>query len=225
MAYILDDISDSYCKVEAIYDSEEPTHDLHSKETFSFDFEVVYTRIPEPDSDGEEDYMSDNVETRTTCQHLKYGRDLFISQDEEQIKGKVCEILYEIGVPAYRGIVKTFTEEIESIMKSPLEKLKKIKVKIDVVANMFPEDEMGVEESDVKYLVAGASVEAIEKHLETVTVIDESVGDCVICMETIEVGSGLVGRMPCKHVFHRVCIEKRLVETGVCPLCRDVFPV
>lgn len=164
MAYILDDISDSYCKVDAIYDSEvSSTHDL---QTFLFDFEVVYTRIPEPESDGEEDYMSDNVETRTTHQRQEYGRDLFIGQDDEQIKGTVCEILYAIRVPAYRGIVKTFTEEIESIMKSPLEKLKKIEVKIDVVANMFLEDEIGVEGSNAKYLVAGASVETIEQHLE-----------------------------------------------------------
>ncbi|KFK38887.1 hypothetical protein AALP_AA3G174000 [Arabis alpina] len=37
MAYTLDDdISDSYCNVEAYYDSKEPTHDSQS---FLFDFE------------------------------------------------------------------------------------------------------------------------------------------------------------------------------------------
>lgn len=97
-------------------------------------------------------------------------------------------------------------------MNTPVEKLEKIKVTIKV------------EVEDVKYLVSLASVEAMEQHLEVLTV-NEDVRDCVICMETIQVGLDLVGRMPCQHVFHhRPCIEW-LEETGICPLYRDVFPV
>ncbi|KAL1202496.1 E3 ubiquitin-protein ligase MPSR1 [Cardamine amara subsp. amara] len=223
MVYIVDDVSDSSCLVEAFYYSEEATQDLLNKQNFLFDFEVEYTKVPEPDSDGEADYMDDGVETRIINQSQEYGRDWFIGQDDEQLKGTIYAILYEIGVPPYRGIMTTFTEDIKSIINLPLEKLEKIKVTINVVADLFPEDEV-VEVEDVNYSVGGASVEAMEQHLEILTV-NESVGECVICLETIQVGSDFVGRMPCTHAFHLSCIEKWLERTGICPLCRDVFPV
>ncbi|KAG7582062.1 hypothetical protein ISN44_As08g016830 [Arabidopsis suecica] len=142
MECIVDDISDSTCMVTPIYYSKETSQD---RQTFLFDFEVVYTKVPEPNSDGEADYMSNEVKTRTTNLLQRYGRDEFVGQDEEQIKATIYEILYEIGVPPYRGIMKTFAEEIKSLLNSPLEKLEKIKVKIEVVAHMFPEDEIDVE--------------------------------------------------------------------------------
>lgn len=58
---------------------------LVATKLFLFDFEVVYTKIPEPDSDGGEDYKSNGVEIRTINQLQRYGRDLFTGQDEEQI--------------------------------------------------------------------------------------------------------------------------------------------
>jgi len=134
----VDDVSDSTCMVTPIYYSKETTQD---RQTFLFDFEVVYTKVPEPNSDGESDYMSSKVKTRTTNQLQRYGRDEFIGQDEEQIKATIYEILNDVGVPPYLGIMKTFAEEIQSILNSPLEKLEKIKVKIEVVAHMFPEDD------------------------------------------------------------------------------------
>ncbi|KAK4261098.1 hypothetical protein QN277_004145 [Acacia crassicarpa] len=51
-----------------------------------------------------------------------------------------------------------------------------------------------------------------------------SSGECVICLEELEVG-GLAKEMPCKHKFHENCIEKWLGIHGSCPVCRYQMPV
>ncbi|KAL4334661.1 hypothetical protein GQ457_07G002840 [Hibiscus cannabinus] len=53
--------------------------------------------------------------------------------------------------------------------------------------------------------------------------VEESGGDCSICMEEFEVG-GEAREMPCKHVFHSGCIEKWLQIHGSCPVCRFSMP-
>ncbi|KDP41209.1 hypothetical protein JCGZ_15616 [Jatropha curcas] len=68
-----------------------------------------------------------------------------------------------------------------------------------------------------------ASIEAIPS-----VEIKETGGDkdseCVICLEEWEIG-GLAKEMPCKHRFHRNCIEKWLGIHGSCPVCRYKMPV
>ncbi|VVB10373.1 unnamed protein product [Arabis nemorensis] len=76
---------------------------------------------------------------------------------------------------------------------------------------------------DVKLAVAPASDEAVENNFETVVL--EKEGYCVICMDKIQVGSDVdAGRMPCLHVFHRTCGVDWLKSSGICPVCRAVFP-
>jgi hypothetical protein len=54
--------------------------------------------------------------------------------------------------------------------------------------------------------------------------VDEDGGDCVICLDELEVG-GVAKEMPCKHRFHANCIEKWLGIHGSCPVCRYKMPV
>ncbi|XP_073071126.1 E3 ubiquitin-protein ligase Arkadia-like [Manis javanica] len=42
---------------------------------------------------------------------------------------------------------------------------------------------------------------------------------CTICLCTLEEGED-VRRLPCLHIFHRVCIDQWLATTTRCPLCR-----
>ncbi|XP_057349850.1 E3 ubiquitin-protein ligase Arkadia-like [Manis pentadactyla] len=42
---------------------------------------------------------------------------------------------------------------------------------------------------------------------------------CTICLCTLEEGED-VRRLPCMHIFHRVCIDQWLATTTRCPLCR-----
>ncbi|CAH2071262.1 unnamed protein product, partial [Thlaspi arvense] len=56
-------------------------------------------------------------------------------------------------------------------------------------------------------------------------VVGNDEGVCVICMDTIRAESGVAAaRMPCSHVFHRNCGEEWLRSSGICPVCRAVFP-
>lgn len=48
MEYILDDIADNLCMLKAIYYCEETSQDSRSNQTFLFDFEFAYTKIPDP---------------------------------------------------------------------------------------------------------------------------------------------------------------------------------
>lgn len=48
-----------------------------------------------------------------------------------------------------------------------------------------------------------------------------STGDmCTICQETL-VGDAPVSRLPCRHHFHRACINPWFEEHNTCPICRD----
>ncbi|GAA0167114.1 ubiquitin-protein ligase [Lithospermum erythrorhizon] len=49
-------------------------------------------------------------------------------------------------------------------------------------------------------------------------------GECVVCLEEWKVGQ-MAKEMPCKHRFHRECIEKWLEIHGTCPVCRYNMPV
>lgn len=47
--------------------------------------------------------------------------------------------------------------------------------------------------------------------------------DCVICLDEFREGEDLL-ELPCKHLFHKGCVSKWLVERKkICPICkRDV---
>ncbi|KAJ9173281.1 hypothetical protein P3X46_016433 [Hevea brasiliensis] len=65
-----------------------------------------------------------------------------------------------------------------------------------------------------------ASIDAMPR----ITVTDDCVKDCAICLDEMRVGSEM-REMPCKHGFHSGCIEKWLGLHGSCPLCRFIMPV
>ncbi|KAF3322607.1 E3 ubiquitin-protein ligase RHA2A [Carex littledalei] len=48
---------------------------------------------------------------------------------------------------------------------------------------------------------------------------DETV-ECVLCMYEIEEGEE-IRDLRCKHLFHKRCLDRWLVQQLTCPLCRD----
>lgn len=63
-----------------------------------------------------------------------------------------------------------------------------------------------------------ASIEAMPT-----VMMGEGGGECSICLEDVVIG-GEAKEMPCRHVFHGICIEKWLGMHGSCPLCRYQMP-
>ncbi|KAL1215748.1 E3 ubiquitin-protein ligase SIRP1 [Cardamine amara subsp. amara] len=210
---------ESFVTVKPIY------NDLHQNTNVFFDFQVNYTRAPAEDSDGEEeDY--ENLDTLRVDQTLEFDKEWLIGGDKDHIQAIVYHILELIEAPCYSDIVSMLTGDILQLKKhdaiSALPNLERLEVAMDLVAYRFP-GEGDDDDEDVILAVAPASDEAVENHLETVVV--EKEGDCVICMDKIRVGSDVAAcRMPCLHVFHRTCGEKWLRNSGVCPVCRYVFP-
>lgn len=43
--------------------------------------------------------------------------------------------------------------------------------------------------------------------------------NCVVCFSNFKVGEQ-VRRLPCAHLFHRMCIDRWLRNSQCCPLCR-----
>ncbi|CAH2071276.1 unnamed protein product [Thlaspi arvense] len=205
------------------------SEDQHNNKNFVFDFELVYRLVPEPDSDSDPDEYLDvsDRETRIIHQTYEFDRAWLIGGDRDQIQATIFQILEMIQVPSYRDIVHTLTLDFldlkkrEAMTDSP--KVDRVRVEIDVVVYRFPGNDD--DDVEVKFSVAPASDDAVEKHFETVVVGNDDEGDCMICMDTIRGGSGVAaGRMPCSHVFHRKCGEEWLRSSGICPVCRAVFP-
>ncbi|XP_010503383.1 PREDICTED: uncharacterized protein LOC104780578 [Camelina sativa] len=222
MDFYSHDIVDSLINVNRIYNDD---GDLRKNEKLFFDFQVDYTR---GDEDGDEEEDLNNIETRTVFQTHEFDREWLFGGDRNRILAFVYHILDLLQVPCYYEIVTTLTEKILELKTreeiSELPHVEGLEVSMSVVVPTFPGEEQ--EEDDVvavNFAVAPASDEAVEIHLDTVVV--ENGGYCVICMDKIRVGSDEeAGRMPCSHVFHRTCGEEWLRYSGICPVCRAVFP-
>ncbi|KAI3666795.1 hypothetical protein L6452_41832 [Arctium lappa] len=61
------------------------------------------------------------------------------------------------------------------------------------------------------------------KNLELVVVGEDEGLVCVICKDSVCVGS-VVNRLPCLHVYHPSCIMPWLNTRNTCPLCRYELP-
>lgn len=55
-------------------------------------------------------------------------------------------------------------------------------------------------------------------NLQTVTYAEELGLCCVICFEKL--ASKKIVLLPCKHKLHKSCVEKLLLTTTKCPLCK-----
>jgi len=46
---------------------------------------------------------------------------------------------------------------------------------------------------------------------------------CAVCLEDCAAGAGSgAGMLPCRHIFHTVCIDKWLADHNECPTCKHV---
>ncbi|OAY81217.1 RING-H2 finger protein ATL56 [Ananas comosus] len=44
--------------------------------------------------------------------------------------------------------------------------------------------------------------------------------DCVVCLEEIRAREQCRALPPCDHVFHAACVDRWLVKSSACPICR-----
>lgn len=160
-----DDEPDTFITFEPIYrDNQHTADDLDNKirknPNFLFDFQVAYTRVPEPDSDGDEDLDFGNLETRIARQTHEFDKDWLIGGDRDQIQAAVYQIIDMIQVPAYSDIVHTLTLDILDLKKheamSDSPEVERVRVDIEVMVREFPGD----------VAVAPASDEAVDYLLE-----------------------------------------------------------
>jgi E3 ubiquitin-protein ligase RNF13 len=45
--------------------------------------------------------------------------------------------------------------------------------------------------------------------------------DCAICLENFTIGDKCRLLPICKHIFHAQCVDKWLLKTPICPICRS----
>ncbi|PWA63873.1 hypothetical protein CTI12_AA348980 [Artemisia annua] len=68
----------------------------------------------------------------------------------------------------------------------------------------------------------GASGSSRAKTLnKKIILLDKMEGDCSICLEEFKENE-TIGTLICRHEFHADCIETRLYQKNVCPLCRNI---
>ncbi|KAJ0964455.1 hypothetical protein J5N97_025593 [Dioscorea zingiberensis] len=65
----------------------------------------------------------------------------------------------------------------------------------------------------------------IEKNVmfEELQGLEDASKICTVCQEELQTGV-VTGQMPCKHVFHKECIEKWMLRSNNCPVCRFKLP-
>ncbi|KAG7631287.1 Zinc finger RING-type [Arabidopsis suecica] len=209
---------DSFVYYYPIYNDE---GDFGRTQNMMFKFHLCYNLAPEVNSDGEDENPLD-LETLLVDRTHEFDKGLLFSGDREQIQVIVCHILDLIKAPRYIDVVTELIDAILDLKKcDKISNVKEVDVVINVIVWRFPDDDD--DDVDVRLAVAPASNEAVEQHLETVVVENESW--CVICMDKIRIGLDVAaGRMPCSHVFHRTCGEDWLRCSGICPVCRAMFP-
>lgn len=52
--------------------------------------------------------------------------------------------------------------------------------------------------------------------------LTREVGNCAICLETFYKGDDVRKLKPCKHIFHRGCIDLWMLRSGSCPNCKGL---
>ncbi|MBW02870.1 E3 ubiquitin-protein ligase-like protein, partial [Eschrichtius robustus] len=49
--------------------------------------------------------------------------------------------------------------------------------------------------------------------------IDVDAESCAVCIENFK-GKDVIRILPCKHIFHRICIDPWLLDHRTCPMCK-----
>jgi len=71
---------------------------------------------------------------------------------------------------------------------------------------MLPADQSAIEELPTHRYREGPSTDSEQRQ-------------CMICFDTLEEGHRMK-TLPCMHRFHKVCLDKWLATSGVCPICK-----
>ena len=82
--------------------------------------------------------------------------------------------------------------------------------------NLIENNENGLSESqnnNIEKIIETLPTSILKKKIENSSI------QCIICMEDFNVGDK-VSTLPCFHVFHSNCIDKWLLKTHSCPICK-----
>ncbi|KAL7670467.1 hypothetical protein ACOME3_005402 [Neoechinorhynchus agilis] len=66
------------------------------------------------------------------------------------------------------------------------------------------------------------AISRLEQYTVTENDVNEREADCAICMDKFTLAE-VVCRLPCRHIFHKDCIDKWLKIHGTCPVCRKTL--
>ncbi|ESW08091.1 hypothetical protein PHAVU_009G017600 [Phaseolus vulgaris] len=147
-------------------------------------------------------------------------------------------------------MVDPVSEKIVNMIKVVLEfgdgpesvdsECKELPLNIDIIVDVVPdveseEEEEGeeIEEEEMEHyaVTIPASAEAIDS-LKTFSIspfLKKKTHKCNICLENVRFKDNeenmKLSSLPCKHVFHHLCIVKWLQTSHTCPLCRYPMPI
>ena len=68
-------------------------------------------------------------------------------------------------------------------------------------------------------LILGMQTEKIERIPTRRATSEDCKEQCVVCLENFTKGQ-VMRILPCKHAFHRQCIDKWLESSTTCPICK-----
>lgn len=66
------------------------------------------------------------------------------------------------------------------------------------------------------------------KDVDVDIVLEEEVGDCLICFETLTQKDRYAFTVKCFHdgvIYHQLCLENWIKKSGTCPCCRQILSV
>lgn len=92
------------------------------------------------------------------------------------------------------------------------------RLQFDDFLNLFRQNE-----SDIRGHLPPASRSAVESLTTQIKVEGRTDAFCCICQDKIVVGETST-QMPCKHEFHRECIDQWLTSINCCPFSKDELP-
>jgi hypothetical protein len=73
---------------------------------------------------------------------------------------------------------------------------------------------------DIKLVITNDAIKTLPLNFYKVLKLDDD-ATCSICMDDM-LDKDIVRLLPCKHLFHRLCIDKWIkLESYKCPVCRQ----
>lgn len=153
-------------------------------------------------------------------------RARLIQQDDDERMGIRAALQWSPNYsfsPVWRGIPDHFDDgysgdETDSDIdpdESPVERFNRRQIQRAIRNSLRPEFEPEFSDPACRADVDAMTVKTLD---------DDTVPDCVICMEPMKSGDEYMD-FPCKHVMHAECSKQWFVTARTCPTCKlELFP-